>query len=120
MRASGVAISGFTRRGLLVRGSRRRCSTERGDAEQGQPPTASLVDQRPSFHAGDQVVAANNLRGWLRPYVRRGTRGFVTVRTVEGHYVVEFSTGRTCIAEADQLAPLGGSGEHPPDGTCPF
>jgi hypothetical protein len=94
-----VVIAGFSGRGLLAAPKRHR------DCNHESSPW--LPDEQPSFQVGDRVVAANNLRGRVRPYVRRGTRGLVIVRTVEGHYVVEFSTGRTCIAEHGQLAPLG-------------
>lgn len=72
-------------------GSRRR---GRVNATLKQRPDVKAKRPLPDLESGDRVVARNNLGGFLRASVPRGTLGIVTVRAPDGTLTVQFDNGR--------------------------
>ncbi|WP_037232040.1 hypothetical protein [Rhodococcus wratislaviensis] len=52
---------------------------------------------------GDRVIAAVDLGGFLRPRIRRGTRGVVIGCGFDGLLTVHFANGRVQHASPDEL-----------------
>ena len=60
-------------------------------------------DTRGPIDVGDRVTARHHLGGVLRPTVRRGHPGIVTLRTGNGTLHVAFTDGPTLALDPDDV-----------------